>query len=96
MFLRILGGPKSIKTDKKTSAKPSSVETPQEQPKGSQTLANMPPTWTQDGAMLGSKTVPRGQKTNRVAGWGRVVVGVGRRGGQEAGKLRAPTWGKVK
>ena len=60
-------------------------------------MANMVPKWAQDGAMLGSKTVPRGQKTNRVAGWGRVVVGVGRReGGQGAGKLRARTWEVVK
>ena len=45
----------------------------------------MAPKWAQDGAMLGSKTVPRGQKTNRVAGWGRVVVGVGRRDGGGGG-----------
>jgi len=60
-------------------------------------VAKMVPTWAQDGAMLGSKIVPRGQKTNRVAGWGRVVVGVGRReGGQGAGELREFTWGVVK
>ena len=53
----------------------------------SQIMANMVPTWVQDGAMLGSKTVPRGQKTNRVAGWGRVVVGVGRRGGTGGGRI---------
>ena len=63
----------------------------------SQMMANMVPTWAQDGAMLGSKTVPRGQKTNRVAGWGRVVVGVGRReGGQGPGELREYTWEVVK
>ena len=60
-------------------------------------MANMAPTWAQGGAMLGSKTVPRGQKTNRVAGLGRVVVGVGRReGGQGAAELRELTWEVVK
>ena len=53
----------------------------------SQIMANMAPTWIQDGAMLGSKIVPRGQKTNRVAGWGRVVVGVGRREGGRCGEI---------
>ena len=55
----------------------------------SQIMANMVPKWVQDGAMLGSKIVPRGQKTNRVARWGRVVVRVGRKeGGQGAAELR--------
>ena len=59
-------------------------------------MANMAPTWVQDGAMLGSKIVPRGQKTNRVAGWGKWWWKWVGEGEQRAAEGRERTWGKVK
>ena len=54
----------------------------------SEKVANMVPRWAQDGAMLGTKTASRGPKTNRLAGWKRVRVGVGRGGVAGADELR--------
>ena len=63
---------------KKSVRKRSEVKIPKPHPKMSEKVANMAPRWAQDGAMLGTKTASRRPKTNEVAGWKRVRVGVGR------------------